>query len=199
MDSISLLSFSLPVARWRYTVLWQEGSKPELWNQQGRPLLGNDSTNTSIARLQKPKHIPVARQWLSKRHVTTATFTYATIGELLEAVFPVRSVPRLYNEEQLPGKQQLVGWLVELPLALASTFILGFRSRRNFWSRFLFLSPKHVRVWEMGPPFRQREGSVFQWRRYVCCTAVSARVYPRCHSVQAPVGTVHPLLLHYSK
>jgi hypothetical protein len=31
----------------------------------------------------------------------TATDTHATIEELLEAVFSVRSVPRLYNEEQL--------------------------------------------------------------------------------------------------
>jgi hypothetical protein len=30
-----------------------------------------------------------------------ATDTYATIEELLEAVFCVRSVPRLYNEDQL--------------------------------------------------------------------------------------------------
>jgi hypothetical protein len=28
--------------------------------------------------------------------------THATIEELLEAVFSVRSVPRLYNEDQLP-------------------------------------------------------------------------------------------------
>jgi hypothetical protein len=62
-----------------------------------------------------------------------------------------------------------------------------------------FLSPVHGRFWEMGPPLRRGEGSVFQWRRYVCCTLVSARVYPRCHSVQVPMGTVHSLSLHYSK
>jgi hypothetical protein len=31
-----------------------------------------------------------------------ATLPYATIEELLEVVFSVRSMPRLYNEEQLP-------------------------------------------------------------------------------------------------
>jgi hypothetical protein len=31
-----------------------------------------------------------------------ATDMHATIGELLEAAFSVRSVPRLYNEDQLP-------------------------------------------------------------------------------------------------
>jgi hypothetical protein len=31
----------------------------------------------------------------------------ATIEELLEAVFSVRSVPRLYNEGQLPSEESL--------------------------------------------------------------------------------------------
>jgi hypothetical protein len=35
------------------------------------------------------------------------TYTYATIEELLEAVFLVRSVPRLYNEEQLRLRERL--------------------------------------------------------------------------------------------
>jgi hypothetical protein len=47
------------------------------------------------ARIVKPAETTAARQWLSKRHVTTATFTYATIEELLEAVLSVRSAPRL--------------------------------------------------------------------------------------------------------
>jgi hypothetical protein len=46
---------------------------------------------------------PVAGQWLSSRHVMVATDTHATIEELLEAVFSVRSLPRLYNEDQLPS------------------------------------------------------------------------------------------------
>jgi hypothetical protein len=44
----------------------------------------------------------VARKWLSSRHVKAATDTHATTEELLEAVFSVRSVLRLYNEGQLP-------------------------------------------------------------------------------------------------
>jgi hypothetical protein len=41
-------------------------------------------------------NMQVARQWLSERHVTAATFTYATI-KLSEAVFSVRSVPQLVS------------------------------------------------------------------------------------------------------
>jgi hypothetical protein len=36
-----------------------------------------------------------------------ATDTHATIKELLEAVVSVRSVPRLYNEGQLPLERSL--------------------------------------------------------------------------------------------
>jgi hypothetical protein len=35
------------------------------------------------------------------------TDTHETIEELLEAVFSVRSVPRLYNEDQLPLRGSL--------------------------------------------------------------------------------------------
>jgi hypothetical protein len=45
---------------------------------------------------------PVAWQWLSSRHVMAATDTHTRIGELLEAVFSLRPVLRLYNEKQLP-------------------------------------------------------------------------------------------------
>jgi hypothetical protein len=37
----------------------------------------------------------------------TAADTYTKIKELLEAVFSVRSVPRLYNEDQLPLEESL--------------------------------------------------------------------------------------------
>jgi hypothetical protein len=53
---------------------------PELWSQERQPLLRNGSANT-----------PIARQWLDKRHVTSATLAYATIEEMLEAVFSIRS------------------------------------------------------------------------------------------------------------
>jgi hypothetical protein len=55
-----------------------------------RLMLVNGSANT-----------PVARQWLSSRHVITATDTHA----IMEAVFTVWSVPRLYNEGQLPLRE----------------------------------------------------------------------------------------------
>jgi hypothetical protein len=57
------------------------------------PLLGNGSVN-----------MPVAMQWLSSRHVMTATHMHTTREELLEAVFSVRFVPRLDNQDQ---QQQL--------------------------------------------------------------------------------------------
>jgi hypothetical protein len=38
--------------------------------------------------------------------VIDETDTHAIIEELLEAVFSVRSVPRLYNEDQLPLPSQ---------------------------------------------------------------------------------------------
>jgi hypothetical protein len=55
-------------------------------NQQKQPLLRNGSANT-----------PVAGQWLSSRQVMAAAGTHATIGQLLGAVFSVRSVPGLYK------------------------------------------------------------------------------------------------------
>jgi hypothetical protein len=45
-------------------------------------------------------------------------------------------------------------------------------------------------VFRNGASSSTKEGSVFLCRRYVCCTAVSARVYPRCHGVQVTVGSV---------
>jgi hypothetical protein len=46
--------------------------------------------------------MPVARQWLSSDHVMATTILRQTIEELMKAVFSVRFVSRLYNEEQLP-------------------------------------------------------------------------------------------------
>jgi hypothetical protein len=40
-------------------------------------------------------------EWLSSHHVIADIDTLATTEELLEAVFSVRSVLRLYNENQL--------------------------------------------------------------------------------------------------
>jgi hypothetical protein len=50
-------------------------------------------------RTVKSEEIAVARERLSSRHVKSAT-----VEELLEAVFSVRSMPRLHNEEQLPSR-----------------------------------------------------------------------------------------------
>jgi hypothetical protein len=55
-------------------------------------------------------NMPVAKKWLSSRNVMAATDTHATIKELLETVFPVRSVPSLYNEHlvSLPVSRESV-------------------------------------------------------------------------------------------
>jgi hypothetical protein len=51
------------------------------------------------ARIVKQAETAVARERLSSRHVITLTDTSAAI-ELLEAVFSVRAVQRLHNEER---------------------------------------------------------------------------------------------------
>jgi hypothetical protein len=56
---------------------------------------------TAVARERLCKHA-LARQWLSIRHVIAATVTHAIMEVLLEVVFSVRSVQRLYNENHLP-------------------------------------------------------------------------------------------------
>jgi hypothetical protein len=43
--------------------------------------------------------VAIAKQWHGK-HVSTAVNQHATIEELLEAVFSMQSVPRLYSEDQ---------------------------------------------------------------------------------------------------
>jgi hypothetical protein len=83
--------------------------KPELWSQQKKLLLRKGASNT-----------PVARQWLSSRHEIATINTHAAIEELLEAVFSVRSTPRIYSEDQLPLPvsresvcRQTVSWSVK--------------------------------------------------------------------------------------
>jgi hypothetical protein len=61
-----------------------------------------------------------------------ATDTHATIEELLEAVFSVRSVPRLYNESQLLLEESLwtvvrrVGGWCEMAASLGVRGLLRF-------------------------------------------------------------------------
>jgi hypothetical protein len=45
-----------------------------------------------------PVNTPVARQWPSSHHVIAATDTHA----MMEAMFSMRSEPRLYNENRQP-------------------------------------------------------------------------------------------------
>jgi hypothetical protein len=55
-------------------------------SQQRQSFLGNGSANT-----------PVAKQWLSGRHVMAAKDTHVTIEELLEAAFSVRPVLSIFT------------------------------------------------------------------------------------------------------
>jgi hypothetical protein len=68
------------------------------------------------------------------------------------------------------------------------------QSPRDPWARFLDLY-----VFRNGTSSSTKEGSVFLCRRYICFNAVSARGHPHCHGVQATMGSVHPLSLHYTK
>jgi hypothetical protein len=70
------------------------------------PVCNNIVAYLLKARIVEPAETAVDRQWLSERHVTAATFTFAI--ELLEAVFSVRSVPKLYYEDQMPWRRQFV-------------------------------------------------------------------------------------------
>jgi uncharacterized protein YpbB len=45
------------------------------------------------ARIVKPTEMTVARERLCKHHIRVATLMYATIEELLEAVFSMQSAP----------------------------------------------------------------------------------------------------------
>jgi hypothetical protein len=59
-----------------------------------------------------------------------------------------------------------------------------------------FYSLLYMNVFRNGASSSMKEGSS---RRCVCCTVVSARVYPHCHGLQVTMGPVHPLLLHFTK
>jgi hypothetical protein len=80
--------------------MWHTCSRQELWSQQRQPLLGNGSENTLVARQQSRNR----QQWsnceavLSTRSVR---WLHESIIHLFGEMFSMRSVPRLYNEEQL--------------------------------------------------------------------------------------------------
>jgi hypothetical protein len=65
---------------------------------------------------------------------------------------------------------------VKFQLVLARTIILGFRSRRDPWPRFLF-SPRHVHVYRNGACSSTTEAPFFLNRRYVSCTALVPPLY----------------------
>jgi hypothetical protein len=58
-------------------------------------------------RIVKPEEAPIAKQQPGK-HAPAATDMHPRIEEPREAVFPMRSIPRLYNEDHRQVSQQLV-------------------------------------------------------------------------------------------
>jgi hypothetical protein len=55
-----------------------------------------DPADTAVAKERLCKQTRVSEQWLGDRHVIAATFAHPTIAEMLEALFSVPSVPKLY-------------------------------------------------------------------------------------------------------
>jgi hypothetical protein len=86
-----------------------------------------------------------------------------------------------------------IGQSVKLLLAFASTVISGFSLQIHEHD---FCSLLDMYVFRNGASSTTEEGSVYLYRRYVCCTVASARVYPRCHGVQVTMDSV---LLQYTK
>jgi hypothetical protein len=69
-----------------------------------------------------------------------------------------------------------------LLLDSASTVIPGFSLLEIHDQDFYSLLDLYA--FRSGASSSMKEGSVFLRRRYVCCTVVSARVYPRCSGIQ---------------
>jgi hypothetical protein len=89
-----------------------------------------------------------------------------------------------------------VTWPVKLPLAFTSTLIPGFSLLKIHDQDFYSLLDMYM--FRNGASRSTKEDLAFLRRCHVCCTIVSARVYPRRHSVQINMDTVHLLTLHYS-
>jgi hypothetical protein len=56
----------------------------------------------------KPTETAVARQWLGKPHVTAATLAYATIEEMLEAVFSMLSAATVTSYYKKAAAREVV-------------------------------------------------------------------------------------------
>jgi hypothetical protein len=91
----------------------------------------------------------------------------------------------------------LVGLLVKLPLAFASTVIPGF-SLLKIHDKDLYYC-LHMHVFQMGAYFLMKEVLVFLCRCHVHYTLVSAWAYQRCHGILVTMNSVHYLPLNYNK
>jgi hypothetical protein len=68
-----------------HRIFWHICWKLEFGSKQRWPFLENGPANK-----------PIARQWLSERHVTTAMLMFESVEELMWAFFSVRGLPRGY-------------------------------------------------------------------------------------------------------
>jgi hypothetical protein len=107
--------------------------------------------------------------------------------------FPFRHLLRLaglrWRYSNPPPCVDVTDWVgrsVKLLLAFASTVIPGF-SRLEIHDQD-FYTVLDMYVFRSGTSSLTKEESVFLCRRYVCCTVVPARAYPRCHGVQVTMG-----------
>jgi hypothetical protein len=84
------------------------GNRHYLWDT-----LSNNKNNVVCllkARIMKPAETAIARKRLCRHFrcwAVATTHMHATIKELLEAVFSVRFVPRLYNKRELPLQKSI--------------------------------------------------------------------------------------------
>jgi hypothetical protein len=109
--------------------------------------------------------------------------------------FGTRWLATLAHLTHKSNSGRLVGRSVKLLVAFASTVVPVFSLLEIHDQDFHSLLDRYV--FRNGTSSSTDEVSVFLWRRYVCCTVVSARVHPRCHGIQVTVDSVHPLTLHY--
>jgi hypothetical protein len=83
----------------------------------------------------------------------------------------------------------LVDWLYFSCPSPVQSFLASFSSRSMPKIFILALTCTDFENETCSPT---KELSIFLRMRYVCCTVVSARVYPHCHGVQVTMDSLHP-------
>jgi hypothetical protein len=101
------------------------------------------------------------------------------------------------NSQPTELTQPQLGRSVKLLLVFVSTVISGFSLLEIHDQDFYSLLD--IFVFRNGISSSMKVGSVFLCRLYVCCAALSARVYPCRHGVSVGMHSVNPLSLQYTK